>query len=134
MRKLFIGLLGIVSLFLATSVYATGTATVRFHQIEVGTLNLGTPTATTIAKVPVMTDNVGSKFDSGALTITSGSVTVTTSLTACDRAFVSIAGSNGSETFRISVSGADFTVTGYDTSTGNTSTTNRTGHWFAIDE
>src|SRR3990167_4811124 len=138
MRKLLLSLIWVAGIFLATNVFAVGTPTVRFHEIEVGTLNLGTPTASSIAKLPVMTDNTGSKFDSGALALVSGSQSVTTSLTACDRVLFSITADgtagNGSETFRVTTSGAGFTIYGYTVATGATSTTSRTGHWMAIDE
>lgn len=136
MRKFIAGFLGIASLFVASTVFAVGTSTVRYHQIEVGTLNLGTPTAVTIAKVPVMTDNTGSKLDSGGLSLVSGSQTVTTSLTAVDAVFYSFNLTTvGSVTsFRHSISGAGFTVYGYDPVTGATSTSSYTGDWLAIDE
>jgi len=135
MRKFIVGILGIAAItFLATNVYAVGTATVKIDTLTVGsTLTLVTAN---LAKVPVMTDNAGSKLDSGALTITSGSQTVTTSLTACDRPFFSINSSSTgttTATFRVSTSGAGFTIYAYDLS-GATSTSNYTGHWFAVDE
>lgn len=128
MRRFIAGLIGVAGIFLATQVYADGTATVKFDTVTIGSQAL--------AKAPVMTDNAGTKFDSGALTITSGSVTVTTSLTACDRVWTSITtGSSGTTTttLRNAVSGAGFTVTAYD-ATGNVTTGNYTGHWLAIDE
>ena len=87
-------------------------------------------------KVAAFTDNTRTKLDSGALTITSGSQTVTTSLTACDRVFTTIAVDNAGSatTFKTSTSGAGFTIYGYDPVTGATRTTNFTGYWLAIDE
>lgn len=135
MKKFILGIVGIASIFLATNVFAVGTATVKFDTLTVGTtLTLG---SANLAKVPVMTDNAGSKFDSGSLTITSGSQTVTTSLTACDRPFISLnVSSTGTvtTTYRVSTSGAGFTIYIYDLPTGATSTSNYTGHWLAIDE
>ena len=75
-------------------------------------------------------------MDSGALTITSGSQTVTTSLTACDRVFFSINSSSSGTTtakFMVSYNGAGFTIYGYDY-LGATSTSSYIGSWFAIDE
>lgn len=134
MRKFILGVLGIAGIFLATNVYAAGTATAKFDTLTVGTtLTLGTAN---LEKVPVMTDNAGSKFDSGALALVSGSQTVTTSLTAVDRVFVEFdTGATGSATsFRYVRSGATFTITGYDPVTGATKTTSHDGNWLAIDE
>lgn len=128
MRRLIAGLIGIAGIFLATHVYADGTATVKFDTVTIGSQAL--------AKAPVMTDSAGTKFDSGALALSSGSQTVTTSLTTCDRVWTSITtGSAGTTTtvFRNAVSGAGFTVTAYD-ATGNATTGTYTGHWLAIDE
>lgn len=125
--------IGIASLFLAANVFAVGTATVKIDTLTVGTtLTLGTAN---LAKVPVMTDTAGTKFDSGALALVSGSQTVTTSLTACDAPFYSLDTSNsGSATsFRYTTSGATFTIYGYNPVTGATSTGNFVGVWFAID-
>lgn len=87
-------------------------------------------------KVAAFTDNERSKMDSGGLSLVSGSQTVTTSLTAVDAVFYSFNLTTvGSATcFRHSISGAGFTVYGYDPVTGATSTSNYTGDWFAIDE
>jgi len=134
MRKFIVGVLGIAAItFLATNVYAVGTATVKFDTLTVGsTLTLGTAN---LAKVPVMTDNAGSKFDSGELALVSGSQTVTTSLTAVDAVFYSFIDPTGSATsFRHTISGAGFTVYGFNPVTGATSTSSYTGDWFAVDE
>lgn len=134
MRKLIAGFLGVASIFLAASVFAAGTATVKIDTLTVGsTLTLG---SANLAKVPVMTDNAGTKFDSGALALVSGSQTVTTSLTACNRVFHSIAvdSAGSATTFKVSVSGAGFTIYGYDPVSGATSTSDYTGHWLAVDE
>lgn len=135
MRKFIAGFLGVASLFAASTVFAVGTPTVRFHQIEVGTLNLGTPTASTIAKVPVMTDNVGSKMDSGSSNISNGSVTVTTSLTACDRVFLQqVAFGSMSVNWLATTSGANFTAQGYYGTESTAYVGTATIHWLAIDE
>lgn len=135
MRKLIAGFLGVASIFLAASVFAAGTATVKIDTLTVGsTLTLG---SANLAKVPVMTDNAGTKFDSGALALVSGSQTVTTSLTACDRPFYSIdtaSAGTTTATFRYTTSGATFTIYAYDPTTGATSTSNFSGCWFAVDE
>lgn len=127
MKRFIAGLIGVAGIFLATQVYADGTATVKFDTVTIGSQAL--------AKAPVMTDNAGTKFDSGALSLTAGSQTVTTSLTACDRVLITITDtSTNTTTFRGTVSGAGFTVQGYSTLTGAAITGTATGHWLAIDE
>lgn len=159
-------MLGVAGIFIATNVFAVGTATVKFDTATITTLTTTTNTTTTdnitsaaitngtvsgalnvqgtfringtdTTKAAAFTDNQGSKLDSGALTITSGSQTVTTSLTSCDRPFISLdVSSTGTvtTTYRVSTSGAGFTIYIYDLPTGATSTSNYTGHWFAVDE
>jgi len=171
MRKLILSMLGVAGIFLATNVYAVGTATVKFDTATITTLTTTTNTTTTdnitnaaithgtvtgnfnvqgtfringsdTTKAASFTDNQGSKMDSGALLIVSGSQTVTTSLTACDRPFFSISAS-GSPTanieYIVTTSGAGFTIQGYYGSSTdlNLSTLyvgTASGHWFAIDE
>lgn len=134
MKKFILGIVGIAIIFLATDVFAVGTATVKIDTLTVGsTLTLG---SANLAKVPVMTDNAGSKMDSGGLSLVSGSQTVTTSLTAVDAVFYSfdLTTVGSATSFRHSISGAGFTIYGYDPVTGATSTSNYTGDWLAIDE
>lgn len=133
MKKLIFSFLGMASLFLATNVFAAGTATAKFDSITVGTLTLS---GANLAKVPLMTDNTGSKLDSGGLSLVSGSQTITTSLTAVDAVFYSfnLTTIGSATSFRHSISGAGFTVYGYDPVSGATSTSSYTGDWFAIDE
>jgi hypothetical protein len=128
MKKLLLGLAILVSLCLASDSFATGTATVKIDSITIGSQAL--------EKAPVMTDNAGSKMDSGALTLVAGSQTVTTSLTAVDRVFTSLSVTGGTTTVasRVVISGAGFTIYIYDPITGGTATTSHAGHWFAIDE
>ena len=134
MKKFILGIVGIASVFLATSVFAVGTATVKIDTLTVGTtLTLGTAN---LAKVPVMTDNAGTKFDSGTLTVTGGSQTVSTSLTTVDAVFPSWTGyGSGSVTWIWSASTGTFTIQGY---TGTSSvvpyTGTASGRWLAIDE
>lgn len=104
-----------------------------------GTLNVQTTfriNGTDTTKAAAFTDNQGSKMDSGALALVSGSQTVTTSLVAVDRVFYTFdTSSSGSATsFRHTKSGASFTVYGYDPVTGATSTSAYNGDWHAIDE
>ena len=165
MRKFILGVLGIAGIFLATNVYAAGTATVKFDTATITTLTTTTNTTTTdnitsaaitngtvssnfnvqgkfringtdTTNAAAFTDNQGSKMDSGALSLTSGSQTVTTSLTAVDRVFYDFdtSGTGSATSFRHSISGAGFTVYGYNPVTGATSTSSHTGNWYAIDE
>lgn len=134
MKKLILSILGVVGIFLATNVFAVGTATVKLDTLTVGTtLTLG---SANLAKVPVMTDNAGTKFDSGTLTITGGSQTVSTSLTTVDAVFPSWTGyGSGSVTWIWTASTGTFTIQGY---TGTTTvvpyTGTAAGRWLAFDE
>lgn len=132
MKRLILGMLGIVGLFLASEVYAAGTATAKFDTLTVTTLTLG---SANLAKVPVMTDNVGSKMDSGSANLSNGSVTVTTSLTAVDRIFLQLVayGSN-SVNLLATATGTTFTAQGYYGTESTAYVGTGTIHWLAIDE
>lgn len=111
MRRLIAGLIGIAGIFLATHVYAAGTSSVSFEEIR-------------------LTDNCGT------LTITQGSQTVTTNLTAVDIVITQMDG-YGSTTvdWRATPSGAGFTIQGWLAGTNATKYVGTaSGYWFAIDK
>lgn len=154
MKRLILGMLGIAGLFLASQAYAAGTATVKYDTATItnltstsltqtngtvsGALNVqGTfrINGTDTTKAAAFTDNQGSKMDSGSANIVNGSVTVTTSLTACDRAFIQqTAYGSRSVKWQATYSGADFTAQGYYGTDSTAYVGTGTISWLAIDE
>ena len=147
-------MIGVASIFLAANVYAAGTATVKYDTATItnltstsltqtngtvsGALNVqGTfrINGTDTTKAAAFTDNQGSKMDSGTSEIVQGSVTVTTSLTACDRVFVQqVAYGSNSVNWLSTTSGANFTAQGYYGTGSTVYVGTGTIHWLAIDE
>ena len=158
MRKWIFGMIGVASIFLAANVYAAGTSTAKFDTATITTLTTTTETVTNSAittgtittlnvptkfsingsdttKAAAFMDNQGSKMDSGSSNLVSGSVTVTTSLTACDRAFpIMTAYGSRSVNFIVTYSGANFTAQGYYGTDSTAYVGTGTISWFAIDE
>lgn len=154
MRKFILTMLGIAGIFLASNLYAAGTATVKFDTATItnltstsltqtngtvsGALNVqGTfrINGTDTTKAAAFTDNQGSKMDSGTANVSGGSVTVSTSLTACDRVFVQmVAYGSRSVQWLATTSGANFTAQGYYGTESTAYVGTGTIHWLAIDE
>ena len=164
MKRFILGIVGMASIFLAANVFAAGTATVKLDTATITTLTTTTNTTTTdnitsaaitngtvsgqlnvqttfringtdTTKAAAFTDNQGSKMDSGSSNVASGSVTVTTSLTACDRVFVQqVAFGSGSVNWITTTSGAGFTAQGYYGTDSIAYIGTGTIHWLAIDE
>ena len=87
-------------------------------------------------KAIAFTDNQGSKMDSGTLTVTTGSQTVTTSLTTCELVFVTIsAAGSHSVNYEALGSGTTFTLQGWLSGTEGTKYVGTaSGYWTAIDQ
>ena len=89
-----------------------------------------------MSKAPAFTDSQNIKIDSGTLTVTVGSQTVTTSLTTCDLVFVTISAA-GSHSVNYEALGSltAFTVQGWLSGTEGTKYIGTaSGYWLAIDQ
>ena len=89
-----------------------------------------------MSKAPAFTDSQGVKMDSGTLTVTAGSQTVTTSLTTCELVFIEIsAAGSHSVNYEVLGSGTTFTVQGWLSGTEGTKYVGTaSGYWSAIDQ